>query len=139
MKKEFNIKDTVWIHLGERKLIKGRVVEIIDLAHLNEGHSEDDELYVIEIKTGIDDVYEVRSYGMISPDEKGPINAFRQLDAPSHNRYLKKLGMTLPVDLPDPLVDLLTEINEDLANGVPPKEINRKRRYFGKKKKTTDG
>lgn len=42
--------------------------------------------------------------------------------------------MTLPVDLPDPLVDLLTEINEDLVNGVPPKEINRKRRYFGKKK-----
>ena len=36
MKKEYNIKDTVWIHLGERNLVKGRVVEIIDLAHLKD-------------------------------------------------------------------------------------------------------
>ena len=62
MKKEYKIKDKVWIHLGERNLVGGRVVEIIDLEHLKEGHSPDQELYIIELKTGIDDVYEVRNF-----------------------------------------------------------------------------
>ena len=35
MKKEYNIKDKVWIHIGERKLVEGRVVEIITLAYNN--------------------------------------------------------------------------------------------------------
>ena len=80
MKKEYNIKDKVWIHLGEPKLVEGRVVEIIDLAHLKEGHNPDRELYIIELKTGIDNVYEVRDFDQISPDAKGPINLFRKLD-----------------------------------------------------------
>lgn len=134
MKKEYNIKDTVWIHLGERNLVKGRVVEIIDLAHLKEDHDPDRELYIIEIHTGIDDVYEVRSFEQISPDEKGPINLFRQTDAQANNRYLKKVGMQLPVTFPDPLTDLITEINQELAEGVPRKSAGRKKRYFSKKK-----
>ena len=136
MKKEYNIKDTVWIHLGERNLVKGRVVEIIDLAHLKEDHDPDQELYIIEIHTGIDDVYEVRDFEQISPDEKGPINLFRKTDAQANNRYLKKVGMTLPVTLPNPLEELLNEINEDLAAGVEPKSAGRKKRYFSKKKTT---
>ena len=97
MKNEYNIRDRVWIHLGERSLVEGRVVDIINLEHLKEGHKIED-LYIIEIKTGIDDVYEVRTFDMISPDSKGPIMAFRKLeDAVENNRLLKKLGMPIPM------------------------------------------
>jgi hypothetical protein len=97
MMNEYNIKDPVWIHLGERSLVEGRVVEIINLKHLNENHKIED-LYVIEIKTGIEDVYEVRNFDMISPDPRGPIMAFRKLeDAVENNRMLKKLGMPIPM------------------------------------------
>lgn len=96
MKTEYNIKDTVWIHIGERKLTQGRIVEIIDLEHLDEGHDPERELYVIELKTGIDDVYEVRSHDQISPDERGPINLFRKEGVKESNRALKKIGMPLP-------------------------------------------
>lgn len=96
MKKEINIKDAVWIHLGERKLSKGRVVEIIDLEHLNEGHSKDNELFVIELKTGVDDIYEIRTFDQISLDPKGPINLFKKQDTHLEQRYLKKVGMIIP-------------------------------------------
>jgi hypothetical protein len=160
MKKEYNIKDNVWIHLGERKLVEGRVVEIIDLVHLKEGHSPDRELYVIEIKTGIDDIYEVRDFDQISPDAKGPIGLFRKFNlkqVQENSRYLKKVGMALPVDMPNPLVELAKEINEELdTDGPSAEEIhaaldqslkstehaplnlkagNQKRRYFKKKPK----
>jgi hypothetical protein len=98
MKNEYNIKDQVWIHTGERNLVGGRVVEIIDLAHLKEGHGADRELYIIELKTGIEDVYEVRTFDQISPDARGPINLFRkQTDAVENNRLLKKIGMPIPL------------------------------------------
>jgi hypothetical protein len=120
MKKEYNIKDTVWIHLGERKLVSGRVVDIIDLQHLNEGHSPKHELYIIELKTGIDDVYEVRDFDQISPDANGPINLFRkQKDSVANNRLLKKIGM--PIPLPETrLEDILQEIDSDLADPDDP-------------------
>jgi hypothetical protein len=96
MKTEYNIKDTVWIHIGERKLVKGRVVEIIDLEHLDEGYSKDNEFYIIEIPTYIEPIYEVRSADMISETEEGPIGAFREVDGRNANRYLKKIGMPVP-------------------------------------------
>ena len=114
MKKEYKIKDKVWIHLGERSLVEGRVVEIIDLMHLNENHSPDNELYIIEIKTGIDDVYEVRNFEQISPDSTGPINLFRKTDVKENIRYLKKIGVKLPVSPPDPFSELVKDLNEDL-------------------------
>ena len=116
-KKEYNIKDKVWIHIGEPKLVEGRVVEIIDLEHLKEGHSPDRELYIIELKTGIDDVYEVRSFDQISPDAKGPINLFRKLDMKQvreNGRYLGKVGMKLPVQQPNPLVEIAKEIDAEI-------------------------
>jgi hypothetical protein len=111
MKTEYNLKDKVWIHIGEQNLVSGRVVDIFDLVHLNEGHSPGRELYVIEIKTGIDDVYEVRDFEQISPDANGPINLFRRdpQSIKTANRMLKKIGIKLPhvsntdssVDFPD--------------------------------------
>jgi hypothetical protein len=160
MKKEYNIKDTVWIHMGERKLVEGRVVEVIDLVHLKEGHSADHELYIIEVKTGIDDIYEVRSFDQISPDAAGPINLFRKIKTNilKNQRYLNKVGIKMPVDAPDPLVEITKEINDELAGydeGPTMEEIHAaldkslketehaplnlktekpKRRYFKKKK-----
>lgn len=96
MKTEYDIKDVVWIHMGERKLTKGRIVEIIDLEHLNEGHDPDYELYVIEVQTGIDPVYEVRDFGQISPDAQGPIALFRREGLEGANRFLRKVGLPLP-------------------------------------------
>ena len=110
MKKEFNIKDKVWIHIGEPKLAEGRVVEIITLDHLNENYPAGKELYVIEIQTGIEPIYEVREFETISPDAKGPIMCYRQMDMMKHaGRYLRKVGIKLPhstntdnpIDFPD--------------------------------------
>ena len=117
MKTEYNIKDKVWIHIGERNLTEGRVVEIITLDHLNENHRPGYELYVIEIKTGIDDVYEVRDFEQISPDAKGPIGLFRELKAEmiGAKRYLKKVGVSIPVDEPDYIVELAKEIDTALT------------------------
>jgi hypothetical protein len=96
MKTEYNLKDTVWIHIGERTLTQGRIVDIFDLEHLEEGHSKDNELYVIELKTGIEDVYEIRTYEQISPDAAGPIGLFRSGEHKETNRAMKKIGMPLP-------------------------------------------
>ena len=122
MKKEYNIKDKVWIHIGERKLVEGRVVEIIDLEHLKEGHSPDRELYIIELKTGIEDIYEVRSFDEISSDAKGPINLFKRVkdDAVKNQRYLKRVGIQLPIDSPN----LLAELLEDEEDGPSTEEIH---------------
>lgn len=105
MKTEYNIKDTVWIHIGEHKLVKGRVVEIITLDHLNENHIKGKEHYIIELHTGIDDVYEVREWETISPDENGPINCFRNLG--TEVRKLKKMGIKATQS--DDTVDFMEE------------------------------
>ena len=53
---------------------------------------------------------------MISSDAKGPINAFKDLDPFKVNRFTKKVGMVVPVDLPNPLAEIAKEINNDLAS-----------------------
>jgi hypothetical protein len=116
MKKEFNIRDKVWIHIGERKLIDGRVVEIITLDHLKENHILGAELYIIELKTGIDDIYEVRPFDQISPDAGGPINLFRKTKTRMEQRFVKRLGMTIPNEdnvIPGPADESNTESMSD--------------------------
>ena len=115
MTEQYNIKDKVWIHLGERNLTEGRVVEIITLDHLNENHRPGHELYVIEIKTGIDDVYEVRDFDQISPDAKGPIAFFRNIraDATAANRLLKKVGIQLPISEGVTIEEMLNEDDDE--------------------------
>ena len=123
MIKEYNIKDRVWIHLGEQSLVEGRVVEIIDLEHLDEGYSREQELYVIEISTPIEPVYEVRTFEAISPDSEGPIMLYRNLQGVvAANRLLKKVGVKLPDN-----AATAPPLSEDSA----PKK---KHRYYKKKK-----
>lgn len=125
MKKEYAIKDQVWIHNGEHSLVKGRVVEVIDLTHLNEGHDKNDELYIIEIETGIDNVYEVRPYDLISPNAQGPIQLFRVAETRHANRLFRKMGMNAPIG--EEVVALATE--------APASEPKPRRKYYRKPKK----
>lgn len=127
MKTKYNIKDIVWIHISEPSLVKGRIVEIINLEHLEEGHSPDNELYIVEIKTGIEDIYEVRNFNQISPDATGPINFFRNRpnELLEGSRFFKKIGMPLPINT--------AEISSD--NVLPlTKKKPTKRRYYKSKK-----
>jgi hypothetical protein len=114
MKKEYNIKDQVWIAMGERRLVEGRVVEIIDLAHLNEGHDPNRELYIVEVKTGIDDIYEVRTWEQMSSTASGPLNMFKHIreEMQRNNRYLKKIGIPVPLVERDPLEEIIKEMGE---------------------------
>jgi hypothetical protein len=124
MIKEYNIKDRVWIHLGEQTLVEGRVVEIIDLEHLDEGYRREDELYVIEIPTPIEPVYEVRTFEAISPDSEGPIMLYRNLQGVvAANRLLKKVGVKLPDN-----AATAPPLSEDTVVKKP------KNRYYKKKK-----
>ena len=146
MKTKYEIKDQVWIHIGERSLTQGRIVEIIDLGHLDEGHDPEQELYIIEIKTGIEDVYEVRPAEQISETEGGPIGLFRKEDFREGNRLMKKVGMPLPEgvaefeDYPEPTteqihaaIDRSQELNkhDPLPRGKRPPA---KKKYFRKPK-----
>lgn len=134
MPNNINLKDKVWIHLGERRLVEGRVVEIINLAHLNEGHDPERDLFVIEVKTSIDDIYEVRDYSQISLDETGPINLFKKhkLEIQTASRYLKKVGVQFPaVDTsPEDLLD-----NND-SDEPTPEQINAALERATQKEKT---
>jgi len=136
MKKEYNLKDTVWIHMGEPKLVQGRVVEIIDLDHLNEGYDPNLELYVIEVRSGIDLVYEVRTFALISPDSAGPINAFRREGLIGANRFLKKIGMPVPQGVVEWQSN--SENTDKTPQSSPPTPINKnkksKRRYYKPKR-----
>ena len=136
MKTEYNIKDTVWIHIGERTLTEGRVVEIIDLGHLDEGHDPERELYVIELKTGIEDIYEVRSFEQISPDGTGPINLFRKEDVKETNRALRKIGMPLPQGAMDyePTADEIHAALQRSQDAVKHAPLNPSRKTAPKKR-----
>lgn len=131
MKTEYNIKDTVWVHMGERKLTQGRVVEIIDLDHLKEGHSSEYELYIIQVQTGIDPVYEVRDFGQISPDSQGPIALFRREGLDGANRYLKKVGLPIPQGFEEWNDSKVTINKSNAVSGVPSIGKPKKKRYYG--------
>jgi hypothetical protein len=95
IRKQYEINDDVWIHLGNGKLHKGKVVEYFDLGHV--GRSRDIEYYVIEIDNEIEPLLEVRTWEQISQDAKGPIGAYRNLkDDYVTFKKLGKLGIEMP-------------------------------------------
>jgi hypothetical protein len=151
MIKHPKIKDSVWIHIGEPALVKGRVVDIIDFAHLKENHDPNDKHYVIEIETGIQNVYEVRNYNTISFDENGPINLYKNLDSLKETRLLKQIGIKIPVrsvknncndfdeDLDEPTPEEISaalERSQQINNHealILPTENKPKKRFYKKK------
>ena len=67
-KDRYEINETVYIHLGgPRNILRaGNIIHTFD----RRGQT----LYVIEIDTGIDPIYEVRDWSTISETPEGPIN-----------------------------------------------------------------
>ena len=128
MKTEYNIKDTVWIHNGDRSLVKGRIVEIIDLAHLNEGYDPEQELYIIELNAGDNNIYEVRTWEQISDTEEGPVNLYKKItsSAKEARNFLMRVGIILPDGNLNPVYYSEEDVQE------PAKKP--KKRYFRKKK-----
>jgi len=144
---KFNIKDKVWIHLSLPSLIEGRVVEIIDLEHLDEGHSKDQELYIIEIKTSIENLYEVRTANQISSTSDGPIELFKNKNLGVEQRFLAKIGVQLPIDTTDEesgdpspeeinaIIERSTTQKDKLFSHTLMQKKPAKRRNFARKKK----
>jgi len=144
---KINIKDKVWVHLNLPTLIEGRVVEIIDLEHLGEGHSKDQELYIIQIKTSIDDLYEVRTADQISTTAEGPIELFKNKNLGIEQRLLGKIGVQLPIDtaeeeIDDPspeeinaIIERSTSQKDKLFSHTLMQKKAPKRRNFSRKKK----
>lgn len=132
MKTEYNIKDTVWIHNGDRTLDEGRVVEIIDLAHLNEGYDPSEELYVIELKSGDQNIYEVRTWEQISDTEEGPVNLYKKItsNAEEARKFLMRVGLILPDGNLNPVY--YPELESE------PETVKKPKRRFHQKRKTNN-
>jgi hypothetical protein len=97
VKKKYKVGDSAWIYgiasgPGYNRLTEGRVVHIMDIEGYTDTH------YVIAIANGIEDLLEVRSWGQISQDDKGPVGSFRELlmNDPATQKMLQITGMSLP-------------------------------------------
>lgn len=147
MKTKYEIKDTVWIHVGEKNLVQGTVVQTTDLSHL--GEDPTDIIYIIQIESGVEPVYEARKFHMISPDEQGPINMFRMENHKETNRMMKKMGMPLPQGVEEYEFDENEPTSEEIEAALArseqhvkhqaltvPQESNHKpkKRYYKKRK-----
>jgi hypothetical protein len=119
IKKQYEINDDVWIHIGTGKLHKGKVVEYFDLGHI--GRSRDIEYYVIELPTSIEPILEVRTWEEISQDAKGPLACYRNLKENAETfKKLGKLGIEMPIKQ-----DILSEVFDDCQDEDPtPEQVN---------------
>jgi hypothetical protein len=136
IKKQYELNEDAWIHLGGDRLSKGKVIDIFDLAHA--GYSKDIEFYIIEIPTEIDPLLEVRTWEQMSQDPKGPIGAYRSIRQEiATKKFLGKVGIKIPPEsqiekvqfLPEnttvDIEETKTEITEVLDIYDPtPEEVN---------------
>ena len=97
VKKKYKVGDSAWIYgiasgPGYNRLTEGKVIHTMEI----EGYS--DVHYVIAISNGIEDLLEVRTWGNISQDDKGPVGSFRELlmNDPATQKMLLRTGMALP-------------------------------------------
>jgi len=98
IKKQYEMKDEAWIHLGDGKLHKGNVIDFFDLEHA--GYPKEREFYLIEIPTEIDPLLEVRTWEQISQDAKGPIGAYRDMKQHTPTKkHLGKVGIVVPPEV----------------------------------------
>lgn len=153
IKKQYEMNDPAWIHLGNGKLTKGKVVDIFDLEHA--GYDKDIEFYIVEVPTEIEPLLEVRTWSNMSQDAKGPIGIYRDIKEQSFSttKYLGKVGIELPPqrvsqetvtnDEVDPLDPTPEEVNAAIERAEQAKRMmyhghttsEKPKRYF--KKKTT--
>lgn len=124
IKKQYEINDDVWIHIGTGKLHKGKVVEYFDLGHI--GRTRDIEYYVIEIPTSIEPLLEVRTWEEISQDSKGPIACYRNLgDEAETFKKLGKLGIEMPIlDNSESIAEIFDDFGDYEAGDPTPEEVN---------------
>ncbi len=121
IKKQYEMNDPAWIHLGNGKLTKGKVIDIFDLSHA--GYDKDIEFYIVEVPTEIDPLLEVRTWENMSQDAKGPIGTYRTIREQSYStkKFLGKVGIELPVND----VEEMLEVNEETDPLDPtPEEVN---------------
>jgi hypothetical protein len=119
IKKQYEINDDVWIHIGTGKLHKGKIVEYFDLGHI--GRDRSTEYYVIEIPTSIEPLLEVRTWQEMSQDQKGPLACYRNMeDSAETFKKMGKLGIQMPV-----VDNSLSELLDDLEPDDPtPEQVN---------------
>lgn len=156
IKKQYELNDIVWIHIGDSKLSKGKVIDIFDLEHA--GYSKDTEFYIVAIPTEIEDLLEVRTWEQMSQDSKGPIGAYRTMRQEfATKKFLGKVGIKVPaepavvkeevvvgefgdgLDIYDPTPEEVNAAIEraerqrhEMYNRVTPAE--KPKRFYGKKK-----
>jgi hypothetical protein len=119
IKKQYEINDDVWIHIGTGKLHRGKVVEYFDLGHV--GRNRDIEYYVIEIPTAIEPLLEVRTWQEMSQDSKGPLACYRNLQEGIETfKKMGKLGIEIPV-----VHNSISDIFDDYEDSDPtPEQVN---------------
>jgi hypothetical protein len=145
-KKSYKVGDPVWIYGINRSNVKptqGKVIKVVDLASAGYSHSEH---YIIEIRTHIEPLLEVRSWHNISQDEKGPVGSLRELgNVESTLKFAGTVGFAFD-DNPALDSDTDDEISAEQIHAAleqsrkdvihPPLNLKEKpkRRYFKKKK-----
>ena len=159
-KKQYELNDTVWIHIGDSKLSKGKVIDIFDLEHA--GYSKDMEFYIVAIPTEIEDLLEVRTWESMSQDARGPIGSYREMRQDfATKKFLGKVGIKVPAEPQVVKEEVKEEVVAELGDGLDvydptPEEVNaaieraerqrndmynrvtpseKPKRYYGKKKK----
>lgn len=97
IKKQYELKENAWIHLGDGKLHKGTVVDIFDLAHA--GYDPGIEFYIVAVDTEIEPLLEVRTWEQMSQDAKGPIGSYRGIKQDfATKKFLGKVGIVVPTE-----------------------------------------
>lgn len=148
VKKNYNVKDVVWIAGISRngaKLTQGTVVSKLDLSA--EGYTG--MYYVIAIPTGIEDLLEIRSWETMSQDANGPVGALRSIAVRDRLETIQtktsQWGLECDFenqnDLDDPTPEQIHAAMDrsEKANMHTPlviKESKPKRRYPPRKKKS---
>lgn len=123
IKKQYELKDTAWIHLGNGKLHKGRVVDYFDLEHV--GYPKSTEFYIVEIPTEIDPLLEVRTWEQMSQDSNGPIGAYRAIkEEYATGKFLGKIGIEVPFVAPAPTIKIDVDPLESDEYDPTPEEIH---------------
>lgn len=146
IKQSYKLGDTVWVYgvsKTENKLTEGTVVHNFNL------DSNDNALYVIEIPTAIEPLYEVRSWHTISQDRKGPVGSLREMyqsqDSEATMKIVKHTGFDYTSEIefadedgptPDQIHAALEKSQKESEHQpLNLKESKPKRRNFPRKKK----